>query len=82
MESNREMAKRLVEDYHRRHPKPKNFTDEQYRAIVDSMYGMFVDAVKQPRDSPLPAPLVEIAIEMEKLNARDRDWLERIGIKL
>lgn len=35
-----------------------------------------------PPRMPLPEQVVEAAIQMETLNAKDRDWLERIGIKV
>lgn len=71
LRSIREIAAELVANYHRKYPGKRPISGDEYNAIVDAL-----------KVTHIPAPVVEAAIRMEQLNAKDRDWLARIGIKL
>lgn len=67
----REIADELIANYERKYPNRPTLRRDERLALINAL-----------KVTQMPAPVVEAAIRMEQLNAGDRDWLERIGIKL
>lgn len=68
----REIAAELVADYHRKYPHRPKISGDEHKAIVEAL-----------KVTQMPAPVVQAAMQMEALlNDGDRDWLERLRIKV
>lgn len=68
----REIAAGLIADYHRKYPNKPPIGYDEEKAIIEAL-----------KVTQMPAPVVKAAMQMEALlNDGDRDWLERLRIKV
>lgn len=67
----REIADELIANYERQYPHHTPLRKDERLALIEAL-----------KVTQMPAPVVEAAIRMEQLTAQDRDWLERLRIKV